>query len=244
MFFCRFARHRQRHGPNLFRSLRCWGETGAASIILFDSWERWQLGDGVPQCKCENKQRMMSVCEKRWEAAFATFWSSACLHASIYSTQFFTRRLMRHVPFYPRSRRARVFSQAKPSLRPEFSVVLPAHVEGVLILLRPVRTNTTTGQTTAASPRRGHTGTRGVDTGEKSHCVGLFSGYCQTNVNHSWLHRGRRDLEAPRFTFVWIQLALTGIGDFLTMKSPKLSIGERQRIPGIFPTVLFLKKYQ
>lgn len=32
------------------------GEKGATPIILFDSWEQGQHGDGVPQCNCKNKQ--------------------------------------------------------------------------------------------------------------------------------------------------------------------------------------------
>lgn len=61
----------------------------------------------------------------------------------------------------------------------------------VIILLRPVRTNTTTGQTTAATPPPPpQGGDQGMLTQQKKRdCVCLFSGYCPTVVTHSWLLR-------------------------------------------------------
>lgn len=69
--FCTLASHCGNHKHVLVIVFSTGEEKGATPIILFDSWEQRQQGDGVPQCNCKNKQQQCLKSAGRHRSPYA-----------------------------------------------------------------------------------------------------------------------------------------------------------------------------
>lgn len=184
------------------------GKKGATPIILFDSWEQEQQGDGVSRRNYKNKQHasvwrgvggaVHHVLEQRMYTHSHNVLTHAnslqALHVSDFNPVHYT-----HV--YYDKHNLSVSRYHSLSLCCSFSAGW-----GVLILLRPVRTNPTTGQTTLATPPP-PTPRSEVLTQEKR--VTVFA-CLVVSAKPSWTipgftEGGEISYEAPRWPFVLYQ---------------------------------------